>query len=416
MFDLSHLLADHENIELAVATPVLTSNFHEVKKDVVNKITFYTLPFVERRHYPKSLEKLWPSVCSDFRPDIIHIHGTEFPRGISCMRAVPHMKYVVSLQGVMSILLRHLRGGLSNAEILKNLSIGDIIFKRTIYSQIKDFKFRATFEPEYLKKSDVVLGRNDWCLAHAKAIDNKCRYEYGGEMLRHQFYEADAWDISKVERYTLFVSQGHYQLKGLHQLIKAVHLLIEEFPSIKIQVAGSDIIHLQGYKQKLLSRNVLFKKILGNKCVSHVIEFLTIRSGYSYYLQRLLDKYNLSNNIEFLGMLDGDAMVHQYQKSHIYICASSIENSPNSLCEAQMIGTPSVSSYVGGVPDMIENGKTGYTYRFEEYEMLAQYIRRILLDDQLASRLSSNERAEAFKRHDREFIVDKLINVYKSIL
>ena len=53
---------------------------------------------------------------------------------------------------------------------------------------------------------------------------------------------------------------------------------------------------------------------------------------------------------------------------------SSIENSPNSLGEAQLLGVPCIASDVGGVTDMIPNKECGIIYRFEEVELLAKHI------------------------------------------
>ena len=128
----------------------------------------------------------------------------------------------------------------------------------------------------------------------------------------------------------------------------------------------------------------------------------------------LLTKYKLENKVSFLGPLDEHKMIEEYQKAHVFICPSSIENSPNSLGEAQLIGTPVIASYVGGIPDMVQNGKTGILYRFEEIEMLAEYIKQIFENDKLAKYLSENEIREAEKRHDKETIFKELISIYDN--
>jgi len=109
-------------------------------------------------------------------------------------------------------------------------------------------------------------------------------------------------------------------------------------------------------------------------------------------------------------------MAGYYQNSHVFVCPSSIENSSNSLCEAQLTGTPVVASFVGGIPDLVIHNETGLLYRFEEYEMMAYQIKKIFLDDNLALRLSQQGKIVAAKRHDRRENASRLIKIYENVL
>ena len=109
-------------------------------------------------------------------------------------------------------------------------------------------------------------------------------------------------------------------------------------------------------------------------------------------------------------------MHNQYLKSHIFVCPSSIENSPNSLGEAQILGVPCIASYVGGTPDMVTHKETGFLYRFEEFEMLAQYMKFIFQNNKVIDDLSINEIKKASLRHDRDTNCDNLIKIYSDIL
>lgn len=94
---------------------------------------------------------------------------------------------------------------------------------------------------------------------------------------------------------------------------------------------------------------------------------------------------------------------------------SAIENSSNSLCEAQILGVPVVASYCGGIPTLVEDGKTGYLYRYEEIEMLAQRVISLFGETDLYE-LSKNERKTALERHDREKNAIVLKNIYEEII
>jgi glycosyltransferase involved in cell wall biosynthesis len=108
-------------------------------------------------------------------------------------------------------------------------------------------------------------------------------------------------------------------------------------------------------------------------------------------------------------------MVEQYLGARLFVSPSMIENSSNSVCEAQLVGTPVVASLVGGTMDLVTHRHTGLLYRFEETAQLADYICELLGDDDLCCRLSDAERQTALARHDRTAIAHALMQIYEDI-
>ena len=108
-------------------------------------------------------------------------------------------------------------------------------------------------------------------------------------------------------------------------------------------------------------------------------------------------------------------MKQQYLDAHVYVLPSAIENSPNSLCEAQILGTPVVASYCGGTPTLLTDGQTGYFYRYEEYEMLAHTVMRLFKQEDF-TQLSSTEMEVANKRHHRGNNAHRLAQIYYDIM
>ena len=102
----------------------------------------------------------------------------------------------------------------------------------------------------------------------------------------------------------------------------------------------------------------------------------------------LIKKYSLQNNIIFTGILNEKEMKQKFLESHIFVSSSAIENSPNSVGEAMVLGIPIISSYVGGVPDMIEHKKEGYLYQPDAPYMLAHYIDLLFSDDDTCELIS----------------------------
>lgn len=389
MYGLAGQLVDNSEIKLIVAT-VYQGN--DLKILDLDGIRYYLLPCRIASSYQKYLEPIWQKICEEFSPDVVHIHGTEYLHGMACMRACRALNYVVSIQGLVGIYARYYYAGLTRSDILKNITFRDLVRWDTVFQGKRRFVQRGIFEKEYLKRTKHVIGRTRWDHDHAKAINPAVNYHYCNETLRDAFYAAAKWDSTKKIDYTIFLSQAAYPIKGFHQVLKAVALLIKDFPDIKVRVSGHSIININTLANKLKM------------------------SGYSSYIIRLIKRLGLERQVEFTGPLSEDKMIAEYLNAHLFICPSSIENSPNSLGEAQLLGVPTIASYVGGVPDMIDHGETGLLYRFEEIEMLAECIRRIFTDTTLAMNLSENGIKAAKKRHHQRENLNRMIEIYQQIM
>ncbi|ACF42866.1 glycosyltransferase family 4 protein [Pelodictyon phaeoclathratiforme] len=389
MYGLAENLVAKKDISLAVAT---VYNDDGLKRMDLNGIVYYMLPSKKQNSYQKSLEPLWKDIVSSFMPDLVHIHGTEYQHALACMRSCPNAQYLVSMQGLVSVYARYYYADLNAIDIIMNISIRDILRLDTIFHGKNNFINRGIYEKEYINRTKHVIGRTTWDLAHTKAINTTVNYHHCNEILRKSFYEAPKWSCKKKNDYTIFLSQASYPIKGLHQVLKAIALLIKEFPQIRLRVAGHSIIN----------RGTLINRLKID--------------GYGSYIRQLINTLKLYDRIVFTGPLVEEEMIREYLHAHLFICPSSIENSPNSLGEAQILGVPTIGSYVGGIPDMITHGETGLLYRFEEVEILAENIRRVFTDHKFSQRISQQEIIEAEKRHSRTANCDETINIYENII
>ncbi len=389
MYGLANQLATTENIQLAVVT---TYNGNEFKTFEIDGVFYYLLPCRTPWNYSKNLETFWQKLCADFKPDVVHIHGTEYAHGLACMRACPSLNYVVSIQGLVSVYARYYLAGLSLSELLKNITFRDIVRFDTLFQAKKKFIKRGVFEQEYIQRTQHVIGRTRWDYAHIKTINPSVNYHFCNETLRDGFYTSPKWSIANKTDYTIFLSQASYPIKGLHQVLKAIALLTKNFPDIKVRVAG----------QNITQTTTLMNKIK--------------LSGYGAYIKKLINQLKVHEQVQFIGSLTEEQMIVEYLNAHLFICPSSIENSPNSLGEAQLLGVPVVASYVGGIPDMVTQGETGLLYNFEEVEMLAEHIRSLFTITSLAQNLSTNGISAAEQRHHQTTNLQQMIKTYRSIM
>ena len=116
-----------------------------------------------------------------------------------------------------------------------------------------------------------------------------------------------------------------------------------------------------------------------------------------------------------MGALKAEEMKRRYLKSNVFVSASTIENSPNSVGEAMILGVPTITSDVGGVKDMLKHGDDGFIYPVDETYMLAYYVDRIFSDDGLAQKLGRNARNHAIITHNRERITAEVLDTYKKV-
>ncbi|KWX87739.1 glycosyl transferase family 1, partial [Paenibacillus riograndensis] len=237
--------------------------------------------------------------------------------------------------------------------------------------QIKFFK-RGELEIEALKKISHVIGRTTWDKACVMEINPEVKYHSCNETLRSSFYSSE-WDLSICEKNSIFMSQGSYPIKGLHFMIKAMPLILEKNPDAKLYIGGVDITRAHTIKDKI--------KI----------------TTYGKYLRKIIHDNHLQDKVIFTGLLNEKEMRDRYLKSHVFVCPSSIENSPNSLGEAMILGVPCVASYVGGVSDLLIDKQEGFLYQADAPYMLAHYVCEIFADNDLALKFSSNAREHALR-------------------
>lgn len=374
-------LKKEKELEFAVATVYRGREF--VKKEIGGTI-YYLLPlrWKSKLEYQPSLETYWKRVREEFLPDVVHVHGTEFAHGLAYIRACGTKGVVVSIQGLVSVIARYYLAGISRKEVLSNLTFRDIVKGDNLLQQQRKFYKRGIIEQEYIRSVDHVMGRTSWDKAHVWAINPDVHYHFCNETLREEFYK-HSWRYEDCEKHSIFVSQAGYPIKGLHQVLKAMPIVVKRYPDTKLYIAGNSII-TYGWRRL---------------------------TGYGLYIRRLIKKYHLESVVVFTGKLTEKEMCARYLMSNLFVCPSSIENSPNSLGEAQLLGVPCIASYVGGVPDMMK-GYEESMYRFEEVEMLARKICNLF---GLEEKLQVSKREGVMERHYSDGNKQRLLDVYRMI-
>ena len=127
-------------------------------------------------------------------------------------------------------------------------------------------------------------------------------------------------------------------------------------------------------------------------------------------------KIKLSKNIQFLGRIDDLKLKEMILNAHIYIGVSHIENSPNSLCEALILGIPCIATNAGGTSNFIEDGKDGILIQDGDPYSMAGAIIEVKENYNVAINYGIKARERSLIRHDKNIIANDLMKIYKDIL
>jgi glycosyltransferase involved in cell wall biosynthesis len=384
----SKKLSQVEGINLFICFPLKGINkLLQVKGEKITYFAFPSFPNYQKVNDNSNFNKIIDLV----NPKIVHLHGTEFPHTLAFITLCSDkgIQSVTSIQGLISVYSLHYLSNLPKS-IRKIVTIKSFIKRESILELQQKYSKVGNFEIESLQLSNNVIGRTDWDYACVKQINPNLKYFHCNETLREEFYNHQ-WEISKVVKFSLFVSQATYSIKGFHNVLEAASIIVKRYPKLVIYVAGDNITKTTTLADKL--------KL----------------SVYGKYIKKLIKKYDLTSNVYFLGPLNESDILKTYLKSHLFISASSIENSSNSIGEAMLLGVPVISSFVGGVPSLLIHNHEGFLYQYDAPYMLAHYVMELFSNDDLAIKFSINSRIKGHERHDIKKNKKQLISIYEII-
>lgn len=327
-----------------------------------------------------------------FCPDVIHIWGTEYGHTLAMVNAAEKTGFldriVVHIQGLCSVYALHYAEGVPY-NVQRGFTFRDLVRQDSILQQQKKFALRGELEVQALKKVRHIMGRTHWDEACANQINPDAQYHFCNETLRQPFYEGQ-WQYENCQKHRIFASSCVYPIKGFHYLLEAFAEVLKTYPDATLAVPGVSFLNRSP-------------------------EALLRKSSYDRYLMKLVEKYDLEDRIEFLGGLSAEQMKEAFLSANVFAMPSTVENSPNSLGEAMLLGVPCVASDVGGIATMLAHGQEGYVYQPSAPYMLAYYIKKIFAMEGSAEALGAAAKTHAEVTHHAQTNLETLLAIYHDI-
>lgn len=297
---------------------------------------------------PPNLSKIKEAI-TQYSPDVIHVHHAFTPTPLLTL-------YIAEKMGMPKILTNHSAAGNSTNSILTLMSCKGLMFLRYFIAKadrvISVSKCAATFI-ENLLGNDV----------ESIIIPNGVNV--------HRFHPPkNEVDTSLV----LFVGRLVHR-KGVHVLIKAFSRVVEEEAEAKLLIAG------EGYMKP--------------------------------FLQMRVKQLKLEGKIKFLGKISEEKLANVYRSSRIVVIPSLYRESFGMVAlEAMASGRPIIATRVGGLPEIIQDGKNGFLTPPGDHEKLAEKIVQLLSNPKMANEMGFLGRKIAVENYSWDTVAEQIVNVY----
>lgn len=334
-------------------------------------------------NYKKNFLADYLRVINEVKPDIIHIHGSE--NTFHSILAHVNIPVVLSVQGNLTVYVQKYLSGF-HGQFLNykrgKCSIKSIILGRQSYQDGWDFlRMMSMIEQKNLLHLKYVIGRTDWDYRITRILAPESNYFVCNEMLRDSFYNHEWNNPYQSGRLVIHTTNGDNYYKGFETLCHALHLLNGLGLDVEWRVAGvSEDSAINRITKKYLKRN---------------------------YPQK---------GLRLMGSLDENGLVESLLSSHLYVMPSHIENSPNNLCEAMILGLPCIATHAGGTASILKDHEEGFIIQDGDPWVMAGAIIEMINNPEQAILYGQNARKRALVRHDRATIVKSILETYQDII
>ena len=169
-----------------------------------------------------------------------------------------------------------------------------------------------------------------------------------------------------------------------------------------------------------------FGRLSKEKGINNLIEaFAKCKDGKLYIagegpekenIEKIINENKLQERVKLLGFLNADEMKEAIRKCRFVVVPSIwYENCPYSVMETLAIGKPVIGANIGGIPELVQDDKTGFVYKFDDIDDLSNKMKIFFEDPNLAKKYGKNAKEEAKELYGKENHYQKIVNIYKKI-
>lgn len=273
------------------------------------------------------------------------------------------------------------------ANAIKNESFSRLNFNekivRSFTGVLKQFEYRL------LKRSDMIIAVSEYTKREILKNYNipawKIKVIFNGVDLE-KFKPAK--DKAKFKRELGFAKNDVlvlyvgrlYSRKGLPILIRAIPHVVKKVRNAKFIVSG------KGF------------------------------SGEEKTLRKHVEKLKVEENVIFLGYFPDEKLPSLYKAADVFVFPSIYENMPFAMLEALATGLPVVTTKVGGIPEVIEDGRNGFLIKPYDSLRLADRILCLIENPSVASEMGLLGRKIVERKFNWDNIVEQVLEVYNEAL
>lgn len=383
---LENIVLGCKDIQLYIAFESATES--EVK--IIDGITYIPMltsySFIERKlsnHTWKINERkvieAGRKVIEQYQPDIIHVFGCEWPYGL--LTQYTDIPLVVHIQGSIIPYNNALYPPGYNEFTIVKAAGGNLRKDWHCLMNYNKAKSNLEMEKRVWKTVRHYMGRTSWDKALVNMLTKDATYHHVEEALRPAFMNTQKqWQIPEDGKLRLLSIGCSSFWKGIDMILKTAHVLNEAGIDFEWNVAGSMSNELQN--------------VVENK-----------------------EKMKFADNhINILGFCSPESLIDLMCQSTLYVHTAYIENSPNSICEAQLLGMPIISTMVGGIATLVSNRIDGELFPANDPWQMANAIVALSEDVGRMKKYSENSRHHAMLRHDPLNILNQLMTCYKDLV
>jgi spore coat protein SA len=259
-----------------------------------------------------------------------------------------------------------------------------------------------------LREVDLIIGCSEYITEKIRLVfpqfAERCLTVYNGVDVNH-FVSRNRYILANKNsiKHLLFVGRLSPE-KGLHVLLEAFQEVVKHYPQVQLEIVGSEWLPPLEF---IVALN-------DDPKISKLAVFYNKRSYFSQ-LQEQVNSLDITNKVTFAHYIPHKSLVNHYRQADVLVNPSFSESFGVSLIEAMACHVPVVATRVGGMTEIVEEGKTGILVESGSAPELAEAILRLLSDEDLMKRLRNAGRERAVELFSLDKIVEELLCQYKKI-